>query len=146
MKNTLCTLLGAVGAAVASLFGGFDAGLKTLLICMAIDYVSGLVVAGVFKNSPKTDGGALQSAACLKGLIRKIMMLCLVVLAYQMDIIIGSDYIRDLVIIAFIANEAISILENAGLMGIKLPKALTKAIDILKEKADDTEEGETDGK
>ena len=140
MKNTLCALLGTLGAAVANLLGGFGAGLKTLLICMVIDYVSGLIVAGVFKNSPKTDGGALQSSACLKGIIKKIMILCLVVLAYRMDLVIGCNYIRDLVVIAFIANEAISILENAGLMGIKMPKVLTKAIDILKDKA---EEGES---
>ena len=141
MKNTLCTVAGLTGAAIANLFGGFDAGLKTLLICMIIDYVSGLVVAGVFKNSPKTAGGALQSNACLKGLVKKIMILCLVVMACRMDLIIGCSYIRDLVIIAFIANECISILENAGLMGIKLPNVLIRAIDILKEKA---EEGGSD--
>ena len=140
MKNTLCVLLGMLGAAITNLIGGFDAGLKTLLICMVIDYVSGLIVAGVFKNSPKTDGGALQSSACLKGIIKKIMILCLVVMACRMDLIIGCSYIRDLVIIAFIANECISILENAGLMGIKLPNVLIRAIDILKEKA---EEGES---
>ena len=71
------------------------------------------------------------------------MMLCLVAVAYRIDIVTGNNYIRDMVIIALAANEAISILENAGLMGIKLPKVLTKAIDILNDKA---EEGETDGK
>lgn len=135
MKETLCTIAGLAGAAVAHAFGGFDAGLKTLLICMIIDYASGLVVAGIFKNSPKSQGGALQSSACLKGIVRKIMILCLVVLAHRMDLVIGGDWIRDVAIIGFITNEGISIIENAGLMGIKMPAALTKAIDILQEKA-----------
>ena len=144
MKNTACcTALGVCGAAVAQLFGGWDNGLKTLLLFMVIDYISGLAVAGIFKTSPKTDGGALNSKVCIKGIVKKLMMLCLVAVAYRIDIVTGNNYIRDMVIIALAANEAISILENAGLMGIKLPKVLTKAIDILKDKA---EEGETDGK
>lgn len=133
MKEWFCTMIGGAGAAVTTFFGGFDEGLTTLLIFMSIDFISGIVVAGIFKTSPKTEGGALKSKECLKGIIKKIMMLLLVAVAYRIDIITGNAYIRDMVVIAFIVNDAISILENAGLMGIKLPVALTKAIDILKE-------------
>lgn len=55
MKQTICSVLGVIGSAIASFFGGWDAGLATLLIFMGLDYISGLIVAGVFKNSPKTD-------------------------------------------------------------------------------------------
>lgn len=137
MKNTICTTVGAAGGAIAALFGGWDTGLVTLVIFMCIDYVSGLVVAGVFHNSKKTKTGALESKAGCKGLCRKGMSLLFVLIAYRLDLVIGSNYIRDAVIIGFIANEAISIVENAGLMGIPLPAVISKAIDILTSKSEE---------
>lgn len=136
MKQTLCAIWGLIGSAIASLFGGWDAGLATLLIFMAIDYMSGLIVAGVFHTSNKTDTGALESRAGFKGLCRKGMTLLFVLVAYRLDLVIGTNYIRDAVIIAFIANETISLVENAGLMGIPLPAVITKAIDVLQKKVE----------
>lgn len=109
---------------------------------MATDYVTGLIVAGVFHRSQKTDTGKLESRAGWKGLCRKGVSLLIVLVAYRLDIVIGSAYIRDAVIIAFIANETISIIENAGLMGIPIPAVITRAIEILKSK----EESEDDQK
>lgn len=103
MKQTICSVLGVIGSAIASFFGGWDAGLATLLIFMGLDYISGLIVAGVFKNSPKTDTGSLESKAGWKGLCRKCMTLIFVLVAYRLDLVIGTNYIRDAVIIAFIA-------------------------------------------
>ena len=137
MKNTICTTVGAAGGAVAAFFGGWDTGLVTLVIFMCIEHVSGLFVAGVFHNSKKTTTGALESKAGWKGLCRKGMSLLFVLIAYRLDLVIGSNYIRDAVIIGFIANEAISIVENAGLMGIPLPAVIIKAIDILTSKSEE---------
>lgn len=139
MKQTICTAVGLAGSIIANLFGGWDDALTTLLILMVIDYVSGLIVAGVFKKSPKTDTGALESKAGWKGLCRKCMTLVFVLIAYRLDLTIGTDYIRDAVIIAFIANETISLVENAGLMGVPLPAVITKAIDILQKKTEQNE-------
>lgn len=136
MKQTLCAIWGLIGSAIASLFGGWDAGLATLLIFMTIDYASGLIVAGVFHTSNKTDTGALESRAGWKGLCRKCMTLLFVLVAYRLDLVIGTNYIRDAVIIAFIANETISLVENAGLMGIPLPAVIIKAIDVLQKKTE----------
>ena len=136
MKQTLCAIWGLIGSAIASLFGGWDAGLATLLIFMAIDYVSGLIVAGVFHTSNKTNSGSLESRAGWKGLCRKCMALLFVLVAYRLDLVIGTNYIRDAVIIAFIANETISLVENAGLMGIPLPAVIIKAIDVLQKKTE----------
>lgn len=141
MKQTICSVLGVIGSAIASFFGGWDAGLATLLIFMGLDYISGLIVAGVFKNSPKTDTGSLESKAGWKGLCRKCMTLLFVLIAYRLDLVIGVNYIRDAVIIGFIANELISIVENAGLMGLPLPDAINKAIDVLTQKSDEVEKG-----
>lgn len=136
MKEGICTGIGIIGGLIASLFGGWDAGLATLIIFMAVDYLSGLIVAGVFHKSSKTDSGALESKICWKGLCRKCMVLVFVLVAYRLDLVINTNYIRDAVIIAFIANELISIVENAGLMGLPMPDAITKAIDILQKKPD----------
>ncbi|HIR12538.1 MAG TPA: phage holin family protein [Candidatus Choladousia intestinavium] len=145
MKEMICTAIGAVGGAVAAAFGGWDAALATLLIFMAVDYISGLIVAGVFHNSKKTESGTLESRAGWKGLCRKAVTLLFVLVAYRLDLVIGVNYIRDAVIIGFIANELISIVENAGLMGIPLPAAIQNAIDILTKKSED-KTGEGDGK
>lgn len=141
-KAKLCTLLGVIGSFIAEAFGGWDTGLITLLIFMGIDFVMGLVVAGVFHNSPKTDSGALESRTGWKGLCRKCVTLLFVLVAYRLDLTLGVDYIRDAVIIGFVANELISIVENAGLMGLPLPKAVKNAIDILTKKADSIERDE----
>lgn len=139
MKQFICTMIGAVGSGIAALFGGWDTGLVSLLIFMGLDYVSGLVVAGVFHKSNKTDTGSLESKAGWKGLCRKCMTLVFVLVSYRLDLIIGTNYIRDAVIIAFIANELISLVENAGLMGVPLPAVITKAIDILQKKSESEE-------
>lgn len=136
MKDGILTGVGVVGSFIASLFGGWDAALMTLVIFMSIDYITGLIVAGVFKASTKSETGALESRAGWKGLCRKGMSLLIVLVAYQLDVVMGSTFIRDAVIIAFIANETISIIENAGLMGIPVPAVIIKAIDVLKSKAE----------
>lgn len=141
MKEAICTGIGAVGGAIAAAFGGWDAALATLLIFMAVDYISGLIVAGVFHNSKKTESGTLESRAGWKGLCRKAVTLLFVLIAYRLDLVIGVNYIRDAVIIGFIANELISIVENAGLMGVPLPTVIQNAIDILTKKSDDTKQG-----
>ena len=138
-KEALCMVVGTVGSFIASLFGGWDTGIGTLVLFMVIDFLSGLAVAGIFKRSTKTETGALESKAGFKGLCRKGMTLLFVLIAYRLDLVIGTSYIRDTVIIGFLANELISIVENAGIMGLPLPAALIKAIDVLKRKAEVTE-------
>ena len=135
-KTVLCTIIGAVGSFISWAFGGWDTSLQTLVIFMAIDYATGLIVAGVFHKSTKTDTGALKSEAGWKGLCKKGMTLVVVLIACRLDILLEINYIRDAVCIAYIANELISITENAGLMGVPVPKPIIDAIDILKKKKD----------
>lgn len=140
MKQILCTTIGAVGSAITALFGGWDTGLQTLVIFMAIDYITGLIVAGFFHKSNKTETGALESLAGWKGLCRKGVTLLIVSVACRIDLLIGVTYVRDAVIIAFSANELISIVENAGLMGIPMPAVIRNAIDILQKKGSGKDE------
>lgn len=136
MKDTICMIWGLLGGLTAAFFGGWDAALGTLVVFMAVDYVTGLIVAGVFHNSGKSETGALESMAGFKGLCRKGMMLLVVLVACRLDLVMGSNFIRDAVVIAFIANEAISIIENAGLMGVPMPAVMVQAIDALKRKSE----------
>lgn len=143
MKNTVVAGIGIIGSFISTLLGGWDTGLATLCILMAVDYITGWIVAGVFKNSEKSESGGLSSTAGFKGLAKKGVMLLFVLMAYRLDLTVGSTYIRDAVIIAFIANEVISITENAGLMGIPIPTVIIKAIDVLKND-DKKGKGDTD--
>lgn len=139
MKAKILSLIGCAGSVIASLFGGWDAALVTLLIFMGIDYATGLIVAGVFHTSEKTENGALESRAGWKGLCRKGGTLLVVLVACRLDLMMGSNFIRDAVVIAFVANETISIIENAGLMGIPIPAVITRAIEVLKKKSESEE-------
>lgn len=137
IKTTVCAAAGIIGSAVASAFGGWDAAMITLICVMAVDYLMGILVAGVFHNSPKTENGTLESKAGWKGLCRKGVTLLIVLVAARLDIILGTEFIRDAVVIGYIANETISIIENAGLMGVPIPAAIEKAIEVLQSKGEE---------
>ena len=136
MKERILTCIGFIGAALSYFFGKWDSALVALCIAMCIDYISGLLVAFVFKNSPKTDTGKANSAVCAAGLVKKMFMLILVGLANTLDSALGVDFIKVGVIYAFLSNEVISLLENASLMGIPIPKAIQNGLDILHGKVD----------
>lgn len=138
MKTYFCLTAGVVGSLIASLFGGWDTALQCLILFMAIDYFSGLVVAGIFHRSPKTETGTLESRAGFKGLCRKAAILCLVLMAHYLDLVIGADFVRDAVCIGFIVNEGLSILENVGLMGVSYPDVIRRALDVLSKRQEGT--------
>ena len=134
-KEAICMTLGAIATTGVKLFGGWTPTLSVVLIMMGLDMVLGLVVALFFKNSPKTKTGAASSNAMLKGICKKFGMICVIAAAHQIDVAIGVDYIMLATIYGFIANEALSIIENAGLMGIVKSEALINAIEVIKSKA-----------
>ena len=131
MKDTICTLFGICGAGIAWAFGGWDAALMALLICISVDYISGSLVALVFHKSSKSETGAYNSSYGLKGLCKKGLMLLFVLVAVQIDRLMGADYVRDAVCIGFCTNEILSIVENLGLAGVPMPQAVVKALEQL---------------
>lgn len=132
--KTILFLTGIIGGSIASYLGGWDSALQTLLIFMAVDYITGLMVAGIFHKSDKTPGGGLESRAGFKGLCRKGVVLLIVLVACRLDLLTGTDFIRDSCVVAFVVNEAISIIENAGLMGVPIPAVITRTLEALKAK------------
>ena len=134
MKETLCTIFGVLGSGLCWAFGGWDAALTALVICMSVDYVSGSLVALVFHKSNKSETGSYNSAYGLKGLCKKCLMLLFVIVAVQADRLMGGDFVRDAVCIGFATNEILSIVENLGLAGVPMPQAVVKALEQLQEK------------
>ena len=143
MKYKIFTATALASGIFAALFGGWDKALQTLVIFMIVDWITGgILLPVVFGRSPKSSNGALESRAGWKGLCRKGVTLLFVLIAYRLDLALGVNYIRNAVIIGFMANELISITENAGLMGIPLPTVIQNAIEVLTRKASVSKDGE----
>lgn len=143
VKAIALTTFGAVGSFIVNvLLGGWTEDLLTLIFLMGVDFVMGLLIAAVWKRSGKSESGALNSISAWKGLCRKGCSLLVVMVAYRLDVTLGVAYIKTAVIMAFIANEGISIVENYGIMGGPMPKVLKRALEVLQEKADGAGEEE----
>ncbi|WP_339171035.1 phage holin family protein [Anoxybacillus sp. FSL W8-1294] len=117
------------GAVVGYLFGGWHTLLSILLAFVILDYVSGFIAAGI--------EGKLNSSVGMKGIAKKVAVFFVVAVAHMMDVALGYDghILRDATIFFFLANEALSILENVGRIGVPIPSALQKAVDILSDKS-----------
>lgn len=135
-KMTILTVLGAVGSFITNLYGGWGEDMITLLIFMGTDFLLGILIAAFWQKSDKSKTGAVSSDSAWKGLVKKGVTLLIVLVAHRLDITLGTEYIRPAVIIAFCANELISIIENLGIMGVPLPTVLTRAMELLQNKTD----------
>ena len=135
LKGWLCAAIGAFGGIVCNLLGGMTVELQTLVILMVADYITGLIVAIVFKASTKTESGGASSIVGFKGIFKKVGVLIAVALAHRIDLTLGVAYLTRGVVYAYIANESLSLIENLGLMGVPMPDIVVKAIDVLKTKS-----------
>ena len=128
MKEFLNSVLAAIATGTVYLIGGFDVALNCLLIAIVLDYISGIIKAYIKKE--------LSSSIGLKGILKKVGVLIIVMLATLMDRVAGATgAIRTLVIYYFVANEGLSILENLGAAGVPIPAKLKKALKELKKEA-----------
>ena len=143
MKDTICLIAGVIGGFIATLLGGWDSALATLVVFMGIDFVTGIVTAAIGK-SKHSDSGSLSSKAGWIGLAKKFCILLMVVVGVRIDILVGTNYIRDTVCISFCLNELLSIVENTTLMGIPYPPVIKKAIDVLQTKVGRTKDEKED--
>lgn len=134
MKRAIVGGIGFAGIFAYRIFGGWDILLQSLLCLMTADFVTGMIVAGVFKNSPKTENHKAASNEFCRGIAKKLGMLIMVAMCYQLDLVLGIDYLRSGCIYSLLANEALSNLENIALMGIPIPKKLRDALEVLDRK------------
>lgn len=125
MKETIDTISSFILTGLVFLLGGFDIALQCLLIAIALDYISGIVKAFTTKT--------LSSSIGFKGILKKIGVLLLVMVAVLIDNVTGqTGAIRTLVIYYFVANEGLSIIENLSIAGVPIPKTLKKALKALR--------------
>ena len=137
MKILFIATVGTIGALVVTQLGGWRDAFLNLIVLMIIDYLTGLILASVFKTAKNVDRVALNSDKGFQGIMRKIMMLVLVLVANIMDgVFLDSTFVTHATIIAFMANEVISIVENVGLMGVPIPGVIKEAIHVLNEKSE----------
>lgn len=131
MNNKL--LLSWILSGFIFIIGGIDEPVLILLCVMSIDWMMG-VFTGIVGKSNKTSDGRLSSLAGFNGLLKKAAIILIVCVAYQLERVSGFSGARDVVIVAFICNESLSIIENAGIMGIPIPKSIKNIITALQEK------------
>ncbi|MDD4135231.1 MAG: phage holin family protein [Eubacteriales bacterium] len=135
MKNAFRALSGALMGLITwltQLMGGWDAALSLLFLLMGLDMVTG-VITGLMRKSANTPGGGFLSRAFFEGLTRKLMMGLLVILATALDSLLASSVCRLAVIGFYGANEALSIVENAALLGVPFPKGLLEALERFRD-------------
>ena len=122
------SIIAGIATASVYLLGGFDVAIQCLLVAIIIDYVSGLIKAFVTKT--------LSSQIGARGLLKKVAILLVVMLAVLIDRVTGeSGAIRTLVIYYFVANEGLSITENLAQAGVPMPKIIKDALKALKKES-----------
>ena len=144
MWDKIVKWLCAAGGAVAGLLGEWDVTLTVLSVMMCVDYLSGVIVAACGR-SPKTETGGLNSKIGFIGLAKKGFIMLMVLVAALLDRVIGTDgtMFRSMAVGYYIANEGLSVLENAALLGVPFPAKMRKALEILRDKGDKDDESGT---
>lgn len=132
-------VIAAAGGAVISYFAGLPPIVWILVGVMTMDYLTGLA-CGWMGVSPKTENGGLSSGAAFKGLLKKVLILCVVGLAALIDRAISQGAGAEIVAVEgatcfwFVASEGLSVLENAAAMGVPIPQALLDALEMMRRK------------
>ena len=127
IKESLCTSVGIVGSMIISLLGGWDVPMQALIICMIIDYLSGLAVAGIFHKSKKSENGALKSSSGLKGLCRKCMVLLIIMIITQIGRVSNVDWLRNATVIGFMNFSPVLPSYSSVLPSLRSPASSSKS-------------------
>lgn len=129
MAKWFQTVAAGLGAAMSYLYGGWSTLLEVLVAFVIVDYLTGILAAGV--------EGKLNSFTGFKGIAKKIMIFVLVAVAYMLDRAQGEGTMfRDAVIWFYMANELLSIIENVGRAGLPVPNIIKRAVEVLKGKGE----------
>ena len=137
LKYIIELIISSLGTFIINIIGKPTDELMILLMLMMIDLITGTIVSAVWHKSSKTKSGKLSSRVMFKGIVKKILTLVIVVIAYQLDILLGINIIRYIVIITLIIEEILSIIETITLTGLKVPAIITRALDVLERSVKD---------
>ena len=137
VKYLIELIISSLGTILINIIGKPTDELMILLLLMIIDLITGTLVSAIWHKSSKTKSGKLSSRVMFKGIVKKILTLVIVVIAYQLDILLNIDMIRYIVIISLIIEEVLSIIETIALTGIQVPTIISKGLDILERRISD---------
>lgn len=137
----ICLVIGAI----AGLYGEWTTALSILAIMMGVDYITGVLVA-ISGRSPKTDGGGLSSKIGFIGIAKKGFIMLIVLVATQLDRAIGNTTMvfQTATTFYYIANEGLSILENAEAIGVPFPSFIKQRLETMRESKDKPPDQGTD--
>ena len=131
--------IAALGGLVVGMFGGWTPGSRVLVILMAVDYFTGLGCA-LTGHSAKTESGHFWSKVAFLGLLKKGVIMLVILVAAQLDQVMGGGegvtLFRSAAEFFYIASEGLSVVENAGLLGVPVPKGIRQALEVLRDKND----------
>jgi len=123
------SFVGALGAFLGYFVGGVDVLIKALVLLIVVDYISGMIASAL--------SGELKSKTGFVGILKKVVIIFLVGVAVQLDLVLETNSaVRDATIFIFLGNELLSILENAGRIGVPLPEPLVNAVEVLRGKSE----------
>ena len=133
--NVIKSISAALGAVGGFLFGQLNGLFYAVIAMMAIDYVTGVLLAAV--------NGRLSSRTGFRGIVRKLFMIMLIAVGHIIDAqVIGTGAaLMSAVELFFVANEGISVLENAAALGLPIPQKLRDVLEQLRDK----DKGDGDG-
>lgn len=140
-KNWFSAVFGICAGYIIDLFGGWSASLTTLIIFMVIDYITGIIQA-ILGKSLKSENGKLNSKVGFKGISKKVLMLLMVVVGRRIDITFNITYVREMIILSYIMNEFISIIENLSTLGIEKLPIFDKIVLLIKSEVNKNNERE----
>ena len=131
MDNIFKNIMAGICTILSFLFGDIEGMMVALIALIVLDYISGVIAAAVEKR--------LSSEVGAKGIAKKIFMLLIVALANIVDInVIGDGHVlKTVTVVFYICNECISLIENAGRIGVPVPKKLLDVLEQLRDKDDD---------
>lgn len=128
MDNVFKSIMAWICTVISFLFGDMEGLMVALIALIILDYISGVIAAAVEKR--------LSSEVGAKGIAKKIFMLLIVALANIVDInVIGDGHVlKTVTVVFYICNECISLIENAGRIGVPVPKKLLDVLEQLRDK------------
>lgn len=126
MKDKLSLIVSFVVGAASYLVGGFDTLITVFATIVVVDTATGMLKAW--------NKGEYQSKKFRSGFAKTVSYLLGVILAVQIDLLLGSNFLRDATLTFFIINEALSVVENLGELGVTFPQQFTDAIKSLQNK------------
>lgn len=132
MKVILMVIVDFANTLLHATFGEWDSAMTTLLFFMAMDYLACTVIKNLYKCDTKNK--KLKCKTGWKGISKKSMLFVFIMAAHRMDLLMTTQCIRNIVVVAFITNELLSLIESAKMMGIRVPQIFMTAIEILREK------------